>query len=204
MKRLGVVAISLCVVLAVLCSAAIARGRAMPAEQNLAQTLGVDLCGNAPCFQEFIPGVTSWDAAELATKRFYNRRVRANSICIDFESGTARNKIEICPAVGPFLGDLSLEVGQINVPIATFILKYGLPCAVDVASNGQPYRILYSNFVIDVNSGPNKVTGHFDPFWNVIRVQLLDPKHIRIVVGCLQQFEERKVWSGFANYNWKP
>ena len=77
MKRLGILTISLCVALAILCSAAIARGRTLPAEPDLVQVLGLDLCGGEPCIDGFTPGRISWGDVTEATKRFATREVRS-------------------------------------------------------------------------------------------------------------------------------
>jgi hypothetical protein len=203
MKRLSVLTISLCVALAVLCSAAIARGRTLPAEPDLAQVLGLDLCGGEPCIHGFTPGRISWDNVTEATKRFATREVRSDSRCIRVESDSARNKIQMCTNMAmSSLANIWLDVGQTDVPVAAFIQKYGYPCAVEVAPDGQPHQVLYSGFVVAIRVDSRKVTGHFGPALLVTRVTLLDPRQLEY--GCTWRSTERKGWHGFANYAQKP
>jgi hypothetical protein len=140
MKRLGVVVISLCVVLVVLCSAAVARGRALVGKPDELQVLGLNLCNGIPCFFGLTPGRAAWSETKKSLISQPNAEITAP--CVKIRIGSdLRKEALVCTSQfdETIVGSIKIEHSQlhsIDLSIATIIQHFGAPCFV-VVENGM-------------------------------------------------------------------
>jgi hypothetical protein len=210
MKRLSVVTISLCVVLAVLCSAAIARGRAEVGEPDELQMLGLGVCESVPCFYGLIPGRTAWsEARKVFLERSSNKAQSSpRSIAIGYDTTLTAASNAYASSDGMKLGHVDIHVinnyGNHNLPfIAPFIARYGPPCRVVTQKDANGKAVITLAYaLLSIHVSP--INGRLSPTSKVIQV-LLDYQESQESNVC----DKRAIWPrewvvtswrGFTNY----
>jgi len=161
---------------------------------NLALTLGLNHCGNTPCFRGMIPGVTGWEEVRVA----FNRRT---IIPFDPPDGEIR--------LYPSRSDDTLGRILIRVPkdgslsVSDIVRLYGAPCGVTIYPQMGKFMLRYPSVRFTTPSSQ----GALRPETPIVLVEFDDPFYTREVRSascsetCVGQYPEpaNRRWYGFGS-----
>jgi hypothetical protein len=197
MKQLGVVTVSLCVALAVLCSAAIVRRR-MLMEPDQLQKLGLGSCQGVPCFYGLMPGKTSWIETQNSIVKRFN--VNAYDPCFGF--GTDDLQSEVCSyaADDKLLGAIELipTPGQIpgQISLGALVKQYGSPCLIYTYDDSAWIVVNFPQLSVSFVSND----GYLELDTNIPHLDLFAPQLTDTCAPETRSNSKLWRWRGFTRY----
>jgi hypothetical protein len=211
MKRLGILTVSLCAALAVLCSAAIARGWMLIDKLDEATRFGLDVCDGVPCFFGLKPGISSGSELRKLSKGDPSAHIDVNCEMLNFGSEFAHS-VYVCPSQIDASRVGFIEIGSprrspLGLSLATVIRLYGVPCFIGTftknvvmppASKWRRLIILdYPRMIVNAWVSNDRI----EPRSEIFSIAMLDAKSQ--TTQCDPTFKPlgylHESWHGFAH-----